>query len=103
MRYGIAMWVYLLASKKGGTLYVGVTNALSRRILEHREGRGSEFASRHGVLRLVYAERFDDARDAIAQQKRIKHWRRSWKIALIERANSEWNDLYPTVHLDRVA
>ncbi|WP_100960245.1 GIY-YIG nuclease family protein [Bosea sp. FBZP-16] len=94
------MWVYLLASKKGGTLYVGVTNSLSRRILEHREGRGSEFARRHGALRLVYAEQFDDAREAIAHEKRIKHWHRAWKIALIERANPDWNDLYPTTHLD---
>lgn len=94
------MWVYLLASKKGGTLYVSVTNSLSRRILEHREGRGSDFARRHGALRLVYAERFNDAREAIAHEKRIKHWRRSWKIALIERANPDWNDLYSTTDLD---
>lgn len=94
------MWVYLLASKKGGTLYVGVTNSLSRRVSEHRDGRGSEFAARHGALRLVYAEHFDAPDEAIAQEKRIKHWRRSWKIALIERANLDWNDLYPTTHLD---
>lgn len=100
MRYGFSMWVYLLASKKGGTLYVGVTNSLSRRILEHREGRGSEFASRHGVLRLVYAERLGDAREAIAHEKPIKHWHRAWKIALIERANPDWHDPYPTTHLD---
>jgi putative endonuclease len=94
------MWVYLLASKKGGTLYVGVTNSLSRRVREHREGRGSEFAYEHGALRLVYAEHHSDPGDAIAQEKRIKHWRRAWKIALIERSNPDWNDLYPTTHLD---
>lgn len=94
------MWIYLLASKRGGTLYVGVTNSLSRRVAEHREGRGSEFADRHGALRLVYAESFDDPDEAIAQEKRIKHWRRQWKIELIERANPDWNDLYPTTHLD---
>lgn len=94
------MWVYLLASKKGGTLYVGVTNSLSRRVSEHRDGRGSEFAARHGALRLVYAEHFDAPDEAIAQEKRIKHWRRSWKIALIEHSNPGWNDLYPTTHLD---
>ena len=94
------MWVYLLASKKHGTLYVGVTNALSRRVGQHRDGHGSEFASRYGALRLVYAEHFDSPDEAIAHEKRIKHWRRDWKIALIERANPDWNDLYPTTHFD---
>lgn len=94
------MWLYILASQKNGTLYVGVTNSLSKRVEEHRDGRGSEFARRYRVMRLVYAESFADPNDAIAQEKRVKHWRRSWKIALIERANPDWNDLYPTVHLD---
>ncbi len=94
------MWVYLLASKKGGTLYVGVTRSLSRRVADHREGRGSEFAARHGALRLVYAEHHASPEEAIAQEKRIKHWRRAWKIALIERSNPGWNDLYATTHLD---
>ncbi|MET3892321.1 putative endonuclease [Bosea sp. OAE506] len=93
------MWVYLLASKKGGTLYVGVTRSLSRRVADHREGRGSEFAARHGALRLVYAEHHATPEEAIAQEKRIKHWRRAWKIALIERSNPGWNDLYVTTHL----
>ncbi|CAD5258279.1 Excinuclease ABC subunit C [Bosea sp. 62] len=94
------MWLYILASQKNGTLYVGVTNSLSKRIEEHRDGRGSEFAQRYHVTRLVYAESYADPNDAIAQEKRIKHWRRSWKIDLIERANPDWNDLYPTAHLD---
>ncbi len=94
------MWVYLLASKKGGTLYVGVTRSLSRRVADHREGRGSEFAARHGALRLVYAEHHATPEEAIAQEKRIKHWRRAWKIALIERSNPGWNDLYANTHLD---
>lgn len=94
------MWLYILASQKNGTLYVGVTNSLSRRVEQHRDGQGSEFASRYGALRLVYAEHFADPAEAIAHEKRIKHWRRSWKIALIERANPDWNDLYPTTHLD---
>ncbi|KRE12889.1 excinuclease ABC subunit C [Bosea sp. Root483D1] len=93
------MWLYILASQKNGTLYVGVTKSLSKRIEEHRDGRGSEFARRYGV-RLVYAEPFADPVEAIAHEKRMKHWRRSWKIALIERANPDWNDLYSTVHLD---
>jgi putative endonuclease len=94
------MWLYILASQKNGTLYVGVTNSLSKRIEEHRAGRGSEFARRYCIMRLVYAEAFADPNDAIAQEKRIKHWHRSWKIALIEQANPDWNDLYPTTHLD---
>jgi putative endonuclease len=94
------MWIYILASKKGGTLYVGVTNSLARRMIEHREDRGSEFVRDYCVKRLVYAEQFDDPTEAIAQEKRIKHWQRRWKIELIERADPDWNDLYPTIHLD---
>ena len=94
------MWLYILASQKNGTLYVGVTNSLSKRVGEHRDGQGSEFARRYRVMRLVYAESFVDPNEAIAQEKRVKHWWRSWKIALIERSNPDWNDLYPTVHLD---
>ncbi len=94
------MWLYILASQKNGTLYVGVTNSLAKRVAEHRDGSGSEFARRYRVMRLVYAEHFDDPAEAIAQEKRVKHWRRTWKIELIERANPHWNDLYPTVHLD---
>jgi putative endonuclease len=94
------MWVYILASQKNGTLYVGVTNRLSRRVQTHRAGDGSEFAHKHRVFRLVYAEHHDDPDAAIAQEKRIKRWRRAWKIELIERSNPDWNDLYPTAHLD---
>ena len=70
------MWFYILASQKNGTLYVGVTNHQSRRVEEHRDGRGSQFAGRYGVTRLVYAERYDDPAEAIAQEKRVKHWAR---------------------------
>ena len=66
------MWVYILASQNNGTLYTGVTNSLSRRMAEHREGRGSAFAHDYNVTRLVYAERYDDPVEAIAQEKRIK-------------------------------
>ena len=94
------MWVYIMASQKHGTLYVGVTNSLARRVSEHREGRGSAFARRYGVTRLVYAEAFDRADEAIEQETRIKGWRRAWKIALIEKGNPDWTDLYSTIHLD---
>ncbi len=94
------MWLYIMASGWNGTLYVGVTNSLSRRIAEHREGRGSDFVSRYGVIHLVYAERYERADEAIAQEKRVKHWRREQKIALIQAENPNWKDLSGTIHLD---
>ncbi|AMJ60222.1 GIY-YIG nuclease family protein [Bosea sp. PAMC 26642] len=94
------MWLYIMASGWNGTLYVGVTNSLSRRIDQHREGRGSEFVRNYGVVHLVYAEKFESVRDAIEQEKRVKRWRRDRKIALIESGNPNWRDLYDTVHLD---
>ena len=94
------MWLYIMASGWNGTLYVGVTNSPSRRITEHREGRGSDFVRKYGVVHLVYAERFQRADEAIAQEKRVKRWRRDRKIALIEAGNPSWRDLYDTIHLD---
>jgi putative endonuclease len=90
--------VYIMASGPRGTLYVGITNNLGKRIVEHREGRGSRFVWQYKVFRLVYAEAFDDPRDAIAAEKRIKKWRRAWKIALVEKSNPEWQDLSQFVH-----
>ncbi len=87
-------WVYILASGRNGTLYVGVTNNLSRRVWEHREGRGGEFTSRYGVKLLVYYETFPDVRNAIQREKNIKKWPRRWKLDLIETLNREWRDLY---------
>jgi len=94
------MWVYIMASGWNGTLYTGVTNSLSRRVGEHRDGRGSEFVRKYGVIHLVYAEHFDRADEAINHEKRVKRWRRERKIALIEQANPTWRDLYDTIHLD---
>jgi len=94
------MWLYIMASGWNGTLYVGVTNSLSRRIAEHHEGRGSDFARKYGVIHLVYAERFERADEAIAQETRVKAWKRAWKIALIEKSNPTWTDLSDTIHLD---
>jgi putative endonuclease len=87
-------YVYILASKKGGTLYIGVTNDIDRRIFEHRGGRGSIFARRYGVFRLVYYETYPTAMEAISREKSLKKWPRRWKIDLIERDNPEWFDLY---------
>ena len=107
LRYGrddgegaAAMWLYIMASGWNGTPYVGITNSLSRRIGEHREGKGSEFVRKYGVIHLVYAEKFMSIRDAIEQEKRVKRWRRDRKIALIEAGNPTWRDLYDTIHLD---
>jgi len=87
-------WVYILASGRNGTLYVGVTNDLARRVQEHREGAVPGFTRTYGVTRLVHAEPYDDIRIAIEREKRLKKWRRAWKLALIEEANPDWRDLY---------
>lgn len=87
-------WVYILASQKHGTLYIGVTSRLADRIVEHREGRIPGFTKRYRVTRLVHLEEFGDVHDAIAREKAMKKWRRSWKIELIEHGNPEWRDLY---------
>ena len=87
-------WVYILASRRNGTLYVGLTNNLARRAWEHREGVVAGFTKQYGVKLLVYYESYPDVRDAIQREKNIKHWPRRWKLALIERGNPEWRDLY---------
>jgi putative endonuclease len=86
--------VYILASKRNGTLYVGVTSNLVRRAWEHRVGELEGFAKHYGVYQMVYAEFHDSMADAILREKRMKHWRRAWKIELIERDNPSWRDLY---------
>ena len=78
-------FVYILASKRNGTLYIGVTNALARRIYQHKEGRGSVFTRKYQVHRLVYAEEFSDVTQAIQRETNLKHWPRRWKIELIEK------------------
>jgi putative endonuclease len=86
-------WVYILASQRNGTLYIGVTNALPTRIEQHRSGRGSEFVKKHRVHLLVYVEAFASPQDAIAREKQLKNWHRDWKIQLIEKENPDWRDL----------
>lgn len=86
-------YVYILASRRYGTLYTGVTSNLGQRITQHREGLIPGFTRQYGVTRLVYIETFDDIRDAIIREKRIKEWKRDWKIELIERNNPLWDDL----------
>ncbi len=90
-------YVYILASKRNGTLYVGVTGDLIKRVYEHREGLVPGFTKTHGVHRLVYFERHDDIKAAIIREKQIKKWRRAWKLEMIESDNPDWEDLYPTL------
>jgi putative endonuclease len=87
-------YVYILASAKYGTLYVGVTNDIVRRAAEHKEGAVSSFTKKYRVHRLVYIEPHDEIFDAIAREKTLKRWRRAWKTALIEKENPDWRDLY---------
>jgi putative endonuclease len=91
---GKTFHVYILASQRNGTLYVGVTSDLARRVFEHREGLIGGFTRTYGVNILVWAEAFSNVHDAIAAEKRIKRWRRAWKLELIERGNPQWQDLY---------
>lgn len=90
-------FVYLLASKRNGTLYVGVTNDLARRAGEHKEKIVPGFTRKHGVDILVWFEAFADISDAIAREKQIKGWDRTWKIRLIEKSNPVWNDLTQSI------
>lgn len=87
-------FVYILASRKNGTLYIGVTSDLVKRIWEHKENAISGFTKRYGVKRLVYFETYDSAENAILREKQLKKWNRKWKIELIEKTNSSWKDLY---------
>ena len=93
----MAYQVYLLASKKHGTLYLGVTNDVVRRGYGHRTSATQGFAKRYGVDRLVWFEIYDDAMTAIAREKELKKWRRDWKIRLIDAENPGWVDLYPGI------
>ena len=90
-------FVYLLARKPRGTLYIGVTNTIIDRIAQHRAGKGSVFTRRYNVHRLVWFQEYGDIREAIQREKTLKEWPRDWKISLIERDNPHWIDLYPTL------
>src|SRR6185295_19452612 len=85
---------YILASKRNGTLYTGVTSALAQRVWEHREELFEGFTKDYGVKMLVYYEIHDDPTIAIKREKQIKRWRRAWKLRMIEERNPHWNDLY---------
>jgi putative endonuclease len=90
-------WVYILASRPRGTLYVGMTNDLIRRAFEHREGLAEGFSQHYGVKMLVYYEQHATALAAIQREKNIKHWSRAWKINLIRTLNPDWRDLWDDI------
>ncbi|MAI90031.1 GIY-YIG nuclease family protein [Ponticaulis sp.] len=87
-------FVYILASQRNGTLYTGVTNNLFRRVWEHRNDEGISFTKKYNVHRLVWFEEHGDILQAILREKRIKRWKREWKLKLIEAENPDWMDLY---------
>jgi putative endonuclease len=89
--------VYILASGKYGTLYIGVTSDLIKRVWEHRNSVVEGFTKTHGLKRLVYYERHDTIYSAIQREKNIKHWPRAWKVRLIHSMNPNWDDLYDTL------
>ena len=90
-------WVYIMTNRIHGTLYVGVTADLPRRIHQHREGLIEGFSKRYGLKRLVYAERHDRIESAIQRETTLKHWPRAWQVRLIVAENPEWHDLYETL------
>ena len=89
--------VYLLANKRNGTLYIGVTSDLIKRIWQHKEGLADSFTKKYDVKKLVYYEQHDTAESAIHREKRLKEWKRQWKLELIEKFNPKWDDLYANI------
>lgn len=90
----MAYWLYILASRPRGTLYVGMTNDLRRRVWEHREGVVEGFTKEYSVKMLVHFEQYETLEGALDREKRVKRWRRHWKIDLIRSGNPDWRDLF---------
>jgi putative endonuclease len=93
----MSYYVYILASRRDGAIYVGITNDLVRRIYEHRIKAIAGFTSKYNITQLVWFETDDDPISAITREKELKKWRRSWKVQLIEAANPQWSDLYESI------
>jgi putative endonuclease len=87
-------WVYMMSNRPNGTLYVGITSDLARRVWEHREGAAEGFTKKYRLNRLVWAERHDDIQSARQRERNLKHWKRAWKVRLILEMNPEWEDLF---------
>jgi putative endonuclease len=90
--------VYIMTNAPHGTLYIGVTADLAARVFAHREGSGSEFCRKHGLISLVYTERHETITDAIARERAMKRWKRQWKLQLIRRDNPDWLDLFEMIN-----
>ena len=90
-------YVYILASKRNGTLYLGVTSDIVKRVWQHKNGLAEGFTKKYGIKRLVYCEIHKDAENTIKREKQLKKWRRAWKLELIEEKNSECHDLYADI------
>tara|TARA_R110001606_G_scaffold99049_1_gene218730 strand:+ start:1323 stop:1616 length:294 start_codon:yes stop_codon:yes gene_type:complete len=95
---GIQPCVYMLASRPRGALYIGVTGDIAMRVWMHREGRGPKFCARYQIHDLVWLEFAATLADAITREKRLKNWRRAWKIELVEKENPRWRDLYEMIN-----
>jgi putative endonuclease len=93
----IGGWVYIMADRYRGTMYVGVTADLAKRVFQHRQGTGSDFCVHYDLRNLVWATRGEAIEQCIAHEKRLKRWRREWKFALIEQTNPDWLDLFDTL------
>ena len=89
--------VYILASKRNGTLYIGVTSDLTKRVWEHKNGMVAGFTNRYSVHQLVWYEMHESMESAIQREKSMKEWKRAWKLELIESANADWEDLYDSI------
>jgi putative endonuclease len=90
-------YIYILASRPGGTLYIGITNNLIKRIYEHKNNLVKGFSSKYGVHKLIYFEEYSDPQQAITREKQLKKWNRSWKSSLIRKVNPTWKDLYSEI------
>ncbi len=90
-------YVYILASKRNGTLYIGVTSDIVKRIWQHKNNLMKGFTEKYGVKQLVYYETYNDAETAIKREKQLKKWKRAWKLEIIEKKNPKWLDLYPDI------
>jgi putative endonuclease len=93
----MAYYVYILASRRDGATYVGMTNDLVRRVFEHRQKAVPSFASKYNIAQLVWFEIYEDPISAISREKELKKWKRSWKVRLIEAENPQWLDLYESI------
>jgi putative endonuclease len=93
-------YVFIMTHEPSGTIYIGVTSNIAARAYQHRTGTGSDFCRKYKFTRLVPVDPYETIEEAIAREKTLKAWKRSWKLNLIGRSNPEWADLYPTLHFD---